>query len=400
MRLLIHDFAGYSFPAQLSRELASKGHEVVYVYSSGLPGPKGRLLRSNSDSERFRLHPIPLSRHFRKYSIVKRFITHRKYARKLKNLISRERPDAVLSGDTPIDIQAELVMHCRQRRVAFVHWVQDVYCHALEFFLRKKFPLLAMPLSVPFRLIEKVVAKQSDSVVVISSAFRNLLVNWGVPECKIAIRENWGPLDELRQVPRHNSWNRELKLEGLPIILYSGTLGYKHRPDLIYSLASAMKDECRIVVVSEGVGREYLERMPPLENLLLLNFQPYDRLPEVLATADALIATLETDAGQFAVPSKILTYLCAGRPLLFAGPKENLSASIIERSGAGLVVDPDDTQAWIEAARKLITNASYRAKLASNARQYAEEVFDIRKIANEFEQILAAACGDVPCSFQ
>jgi glycosyltransferase involved in cell wall biosynthesis len=132
--------------------------------------------------------------------------------------------------------------------------------------------------------------------------------------------------------------------------------------------------------------------MPTLENLMLLGFQPYERLSEVLASSDVLIATLESDAGQFAVPSKILTYLCAGRPVLLAAPRENLAASVIERSGGGVVTDPDDLGAWVAAAKKLALDRPYREELGVHARRYAESAFDIHAIAGVFENVLNKAC--------
>ena len=149
---------------------------------------------------------------------------------------------------------------------------------------------------------------------------------------------------------------------------------------------------CQVVVLTEGVGREYLERCPPLENLTILSFQPYEQMPETLAGADVLIATLESDAGQFAVPSKVLTYHCAGRPVLLAAPKANLSTELLERSGGGIAVDSEDEQAWIEAARKLALDQQFRRQLGSQARRYAERAFNIKTIADSFEYLLARAC--------
>jgi hypothetical protein len=152
--------------------------------------------------------------------------------------------------------------------------------------------------------------------------------------------ENWAVLEEMPQLPRENNWSRSQEFERRPILLYSGTLGMKHRPDLLYLLAEQLKDECTVVIITDGIGQECPEKMS-LKNLRILPFQPYEILPEVLASADVLLATLDIDAGKFAVPSKILTYMCAGRPILFAGPRENLCAAIIQRSGGGLVGSPN-----------------------------------------------------------
>jgi len=43
MRVLIHDFSGHPFQAQLSRNLASRGHDVLHQYSSQYVTGHGRL---------------------------------------------------------------------------------------------------------------------------------------------------------------------------------------------------------------------------------------------------------------------------------------------------------------------------------------------------------------------
>jgi colanic acid biosynthesis glycosyl transferase WcaI len=206
MRFLVHDFAGYPFPIQLSRELANRGHEVTHAYAIGLQGPKGRLQPSASDPEQLTIKGIGFSTSFRKYSVVRRLATHRSYARDMKSLISNRPFDAVLSGNTPIDVQAELLWHCRRTGIRFVHWVQDVYSLALEFFLRGRFSDVAAALSVPFRMIEKRVCRSSDAVIVISPAFRECLLRWGVAGSKVTVLENWAPLEEIASLPRANAW--------------------------------------------------------------------------------------------------------------------------------------------------------------------------------------------------
>jgi glycosyltransferase involved in cell wall biosynthesis len=122
-----------------------------------------------------------------------------------------------------------------------------------------------------------------------------------------------------------------------------------------------------------------------------MDFQPYHRLPEVLASADVLIATLEAEAGDFAVPSKILSYLCAGRPIILAAPSNNLSTRVISRSGGGYVVNSEDLGQWQKVAKELANNSSLRATLGQRARAYAEATFSIINIAREFESVLTAA---------
>jgi glycosyltransferase involved in cell wall biosynthesis len=394
MHILVHDFAGHAFQIQLSRELAARGHAVVHVYPTGLPGPKGSLAPRPEDPASLKIVPLPLSGFFRKYSPAKRMLAQRRYAADMQRLIYSERPDVVLSGNTPIDVQFLVQRYCKQNRVAFVHWVQDVYCEALAFFLKRRFGGASRLVSAPFRWMERSVAKGSDGIVVIAGNFCDVLAGMGVCLSRVNVIENWAPLDEVQLASHDNAWRRSLGLDTRPIFLYSGTLGLKHRPELLYKLAGSLAGAAYVVVVSEGVGRNHLQALPGLENLKFIDFQPYERLGEVLGAADVLLATLEPDAGPFAVPSKVLAYLCAGRPVLLAAPTNNLSSQIIRSTEAGLAVDPSDDAAWISAARRLASDAEFRLSSGRRARAYAEATFDIGRVATAFEVALSAA---LPC---
>ena len=145
-------------------------------------------------------------------------------------------------------------------------------------------------------------------------------------------------------------------------------------------------------MVSEGLGAEWLAReRGDLANLVLLAFQPFEQVAETLASADVLVAILEPDAGAFSVPSKVLTYFCAGRPILAAIPPENLAARVILRQDAGRVVAPTDERAFLAAASALASDPGLRAHLGKNGLDYARKTFDIGAIGARFEAILESA---------
>ena len=72
-----------------------------------------------------------------------------------------------------------------------------------------------------------------------------------------------------------------------------------------------------------------------------------------------------------------------------AVPQENLAARITKDNAAGLTVAPDDLEGFLAAAERLRASPEERARLAANARAYAEATFPIEKTANTFEEILA-----------
>ena len=234
--------------------------------------------------------------------------------------------------------------------------------------------------------------RRSDAVVTISPDFLPILREWGIPDERVHVVENWAPLEDLPERPRHNDWSAAHGLDDRRVLLYSGTLGLKHNPDLLRRLAVAVQDEpdVALVVASEGMGADWLaERVAEerLERVVQLPFQPIDVFPDVLGSADVLLAILEPEAGVFSVPSKVLSYHCAGRPILASVPSANLAARTIAEAGSGLTVEPDDADGFVAAARRLLDDPALRHDLGAKARAHAERAFDVHRIGDRFDAI-------------
>ena len=390
MRVVVHDYVGYAFPAQLARELARRGHPVLFLHCSSFVAGKGALEPKEDDPPSLSFAGVTLAGSFAKYDLRRRIADERKTGRELSRLVAEFRPDVVLSSNSPLIVQGALQRTARACGARFVFWQQDVISAAARRVLGRRSRFIGVAAEKVVAILEGQLLRRSDAVVVISPDFLPALKRWRVDETRVAVIGNWAPLDELPQLPRDNGWSREQGLGDRFVFLYSGTLGFKHDPSLLLELAGwARTNESVVVVVSEGPGSDWLARYGSGEPALrLLPYQPYERLPEMLAAADVLLALLEPEAGEFSVPSKVLTYLCAGRPLLVSVPGKNLAARVVERSGGGLVVPPKDPHALLAAAASLRAEAGLRGELGRRARSYAETVFDLETIADRFEMVL------------
>ncbi len=395
MRIVVHDYVGYAFPAQLARGLAARGHEVLHLHCRSFVAGKGRLELLDGDPPGLEFGAVGLDRPFAKYDVRRRVLHERETGAALAGRIRSFRPDAVLSANAPLLVQAALLRAAHGLGAGFVFWQQDVISAAAERVLGRRSRVAGRAARVTVAALERRLLRRSDGVVVISEDFLPLLRRWGVAESRTAVIENWAPLDQLPVLPRVNGWASEHGLDHRAVFLYAGTLGFKHDPSLLLELARwAGGREALVVVVSEGPGADWLAGYAAAEPaLLLLPYQPYARLPEVLASADVLLALLEPDAGSFSVPSKVLTYLCAQRPLLVSVGRENLAARVVERSGAGLVVPPADAPSLVAAAEELLADPERRRELGRRARAYAEESFDLEPITARVEQVLERARG-------
>jgi glycosyltransferase involved in cell wall biosynthesis len=392
VRVLVLDYFGHAFPAQLARALAGRGHEVLHLHCSSFVGGKGQLERTDSDPPGLEFDSVELGQPFAKYDVLRRIGHERQTARALAQRLSDFRPDVVLSI-APLIVQRELLGASHGLHAGFVFWQQDVMSAAAHRVVGRRSSLVGAVAERVVAELEQRLLRRSDAVVVISEDFLPLLRRWDVDASRVSVIENWAPLDELPALAPDNAWAREHGLDGRAVFLYSGTLGFKHDPSLLLTLARwAGEHDALVVVVSEGPGADWLAEQGREEPALrLLPYQPHDRLPEVLASADVLVAVLEPEAGAFSVPSKILTYLCAARPLLVSVPADNLAARVVERSGGGIVVRPGDSPAFLAAAETLLDDEALRAELAGRARTYAESAFDLDPVVGRFEEVLKMA---------
>jgi len=397
MKIVVHDYAGHAFPTSLSRALAARGHEVVHAFASSLQTPRGDLVHRDSDPPSLSFREIQMDPEYvrYKYSFLRRRKMEVQYGRAVANFITSWKPDAVISGNTPTETQGPIVRSTVANGGKFYYWVQDFYSLAVDKLLRKKIPVAGAWVGAWYRRLDRIQFQQSSRIIAITEDFSPVLQDeFGVPSSRIAIAPNWAEIEKFPVLPKDNEWSRRHGLHDRFVFLYTGTIGMKHNPGLLLELAKrhAHDPKVKVVVISEGIGAEWLRKKITEENignLLLLPYQPFSELPEVLASGDVLIGILEKDAGTFSVPSKTLTYLCANRALLLSIPPENLASRITLRENAGLIVGPDDVEGFIEAAAKLRESAPLREELGANARRYAERTFHITKIATDFDAILA-----------
>ncbi|MCB8882205.1 glycosyltransferase family 4 protein [Acidisoma cellulosilytica] len=403
MRVAIHDYAGHPFQFDLSRALARLGHDVRHFYFADDPGPKGDRRVRAEDPAGFSVEPIRIPLAYSKDSMLRRFICDQLYAHAAARSIAAFKPDVVLSGNAPLDVQRILRATAHRRRAKFIFWVQDFYGLAMQKLLARRWFGAGRVIAYCYRASEIKIMTGSDAIILISPGFLRYLPPGLKTSNRVHVVRNWGSVALITPGARDNAWRRKMGLSGQFVFMYTGTLALKHDPQLLLALcdAYAQNEAVQIVVVAAGINAQRLaelQRQSPRRNLTLLPLQPAEELPEVLATADVLLAILEEDAGEFAVPSKLLNYLCAGRPILLSAPGDNLATVIMEESGAGLTVTPQDASGFLESAQALHRDDASRQRFGQSGRAYAERHFAIEAIALRFDGIIRQTLSPAPFS--
>ncbi|MDN5894745.1 MAG: glycosyltransferase family 4 protein [Nocardioides sp.] len=394
MRILVHDYSGHPFQVELSRALSGRGHEVTHSWCDAYTSGKGHLAAAPEEPIQFQ--PIGVGVTITKLSFVRRLGQELRFGLQLSRQVRRTRPDVVLAANVPIPTLVILAFFLMVTRTPWVLWHQDVQAVAIRSFAGKQLSRAFGAVASAIELGERWCSRRARDIVVIADSFVDVHRKWGTGD-KVSVIPNWAPLDEIVPTPRANDWSVEHGLTQKKTLLYSGTLGLKHNPGLLVALADRVRaaggagQEVELVVVNTGPAEEVLRAEAARLDvpLTLLPFQPYARLPEVLGAGDVLVVLLEQDAGAFSVPSKTLSYLCAGRPILGLMPGENLAAQLIDQID-GCVLPPsedslDEASEWVG---EMFADDEYAAKLGRRARELAEWEFALDTCTDRFEELL------------
>jgi len=391
MKVVVHDYGGYPFIFDFSKELARRGYEVYHIFSSSSGSPSTTFKNTST------LTILDLGKDLKqidKNSFIKRYQYERAYGVLISKKIKELHPDIVFSSNTPLLAQKRIADVCSKNNIFFVHWLQDILSIAAKNVIKKKNYILGLATGYYFGRIEKYCFKKADHIISISEDFTKILLDWDIPKNKITKIENWSNLDDLPLRPKINEFSLRYELTETFNIVYSGTLGMKQNPSVIISIAESLKENSNVkfVVVAIGAGVEYIKeelQKRKLTNVLLLPLQPFSELPNVLATGDILIGMLDHDASVYCVPSKVLTYYCSGRPSLLVMSKDNLAAHTTINNKLGFVVEPNDVKGLHDVIRKYLNNDSSELKeYGDRARKYAEDNFSIDNIIENFLPII------------
>ncbi len=153
-------------------------------------------------------------------------------------------------------------------------------------------------------------------------------------------------------------------------------------------------DSLLFLLVGDGADRERVKRRADDLNLRNVRFLPLLEEPDfrgLLAASGICLVAQQKGVTEIAFPSKIVTYLAAGRPTIASVNPNSEVARIAQESGAGLAVEAGDPDALLAAIRELRVRDS-RA-MSENAQRYARERWSSHRVLGDLERSLSAVAG-------
>jgi len=304
----------------------------------------------------------------------------------------RKRPDVLLVVSPPLGLAIPAIWLSRLWRIPYVFDVEDLQPDAAGD--------LGMLPGWAVKLLYKVEAaayRHAKMVTTLTPSMKKRIVEKGVPKEKVELLEPRmdDSLVDLRQ-EEGEAFRRRFNLGDRFLVTHSGNMGVKQGLDVVLDAASLQRDDDSMLFlfVGHGAACERLQRRAAQLELQNVRFVPLlnqEDFRGLLAASGICLVTQQQSVSEIAFPSKIVTYLAAGRPIIASVNPECEVARVVRESHAGRVVIAEDPEALSFALRDM--QGEDLSKLGENARAYASQRWSAVRVLGHLEESLIAAAG-------
>lgn len=402
--LIIHQYflgkddAGGSRWNQFAKYFAQAGHEVTIVagmvhYSSGKKPAryKGRYIVREEEQPGVTVYRCHVSESYNK-SFLGRAWGYFSFAvsSTLAGFFRAGRPDVIIATSPPLTVTSTMVWLSRLRRRPTVFEVRDLW------------PESAIDTGVlsPGRLanllyrMEAKAYRKAKWVNVLTPAFEQALIERkGVAAEKISMIPNGADLDIMTPGPRNNAVRKDLGLGDRFVVSYFGAHGRANRLGQLIDAAELLKDQApdvRVMLVGDGMEKPQLKadaEARGLDNIIFVDSVPKDQVSDYLNASDVCTAVLmRNETFKTVYPNKVFDYMCCNRPILIG--IDGVARKLVEDANAGVYVEPENPQAFVDALLKLRDDPQARQRMGEAGRAYAAEHYSREGMAKKYLSVL------------
>lgn len=303
-------------------------------------------------------------------------------------LLTCKKPALVFAVLQPLPIGATLLLLARLRGFKLVFNVQDLHPDVLVELglIRNKFLISTL------KHIEKSAYQRADGLAVICDGFKHHVerhIQQQGAKAPIEIIPNWIDIDEIQPLPGKGLNIRQMANipADAPVVLYAGTIGHVSGASVVVQAArlAAERNNIHWLFVGEGPVLPSLQAMAHgLSNVHFLPFQPRELLLDVQNSATISMVSLLPGKGIFSVPSKVLGYMAAGKPVVASVDLNSETGRLVHKANCGLVVEPGNAQALLNAVNELVDNPQNALNMGQGGRRFLEQNYSRSHVCAQY----------------
>jgi len=304
----------------------------------------------------------------------------------------RKRPDVLLVVSPPLGLAATAILLSRLWSIPYVFDVEDLQPDSASDL--GMLPKWAVKLLYK---VENAAYRHARLVTTLTPSMRQKIIAKGFREDHVELLEPRMD-DSLIDLPPEEgiAFRQRYNLGEKFLATHSGNMGVKQGLDVILDAAALNRadDSMLFLCVGNGSDCERIKRRAAeldLGNVRFLPLLDETDFRGLMAASNVCLVTQQRSVSEIFFPSKIVTYLAAGRPMIASVNPECEVARMTRESGAGSVVEAENPLALLEAIRRL-RNADLR-KAGENGRAYACMRWSAERVLEQLERRLAAVAG-------
>jgi len=308
--------------------------------------------------------------------------------------------DVVMAASTPPIVVAKLAERLARRRgTRFVYHKQDVYPDVVV----SPGIMRAGRTASFLRRMDARTEHRAARVVVLSEDMAVTVVSRGARKERVVTINNFDPWpdepDRTALDPSTVGGRPPVRSHGYVHVAFAGNLGRFQNLETVFAAMVLLRDDPRVRFDFFGDGplRGELEAIVSAQQLSGVRIHGYRPSGEVAhflrREADLGIVSLAPGVIRAAYPSKTMSYLRNGCPVLAVVEADSELARTITASGAGLHVDPTDPRALVAALRQVADRPSDLTGAGERARSLYREKFSAERQLGRWHELFVDACA-------
>lgn len=237
--------------------------------------------------------------------------------------------------------------------------------------------------------VEKLSYKFSNKINVLTPAFKQKLIeDKGIKEEKITFIPNGADLDIFEPGQRDNWVRDQYGLEDQFVVAYMGAHGVANHLESLLETAKEFNDDEQVafVLIGDGMRKSALQQKAKedgITNVVFIDSQPKHKIPDFCNASDICTAVLKkVDTFKTVYPNKVFDYMSCAKPILLG--IDGVARELVEESGAGYYVDPENPKQFAARIRELKENPELRERLGNSGLAFVRENFSREVLANKY----------------
>lgn len=297
-------------------------------------------------------------------------------------------PQIIIGTSPTLFVAQAAALAARRYRVPFVMEVRDLWpAIFVELGVLRNRALIGL-----LERWEMSLYRQAQRVVTVTERFRENLIERGIPANKVVTITNGADTKFWVASQAHADLRKKKRLEGKFVVLYIGAHGISQGLRAILQAAERVRSRADIVFVFVGEGAEKealvnFAKARELQNVRFLDPVSKSEARDFYALADVGLVPLRDIPGFEAfIPSKMFEFMAMTRPVLASVSGE--AAEILEKSGAAMVVYPEDDEAIAANVIALAGDPARRARMGQAGREFVCANYSRTALAARYRQVL------------